>query len=71
VSVWWSQSKELTRGLPELVQDSFIGGVHIGVRALHVLNLIWLAMAKSLAYPSGEEVGNFIVLLIFTCPRYT
>jgi hypothetical protein len=33
------QSKELTRGPPELVQHfRFIGGVRIGVRALHVLN---------------------------------
>ncbi len=30
--------KELTRGPPELVQHlSFIGGAHIGARALHVL----------------------------------
>jgi hypothetical protein len=32
-----------TRGPPELYTSvlSFIGGVHIGARALHVLNLIW------------------------------
>jgi hypothetical protein len=38
------QSNEFIRGTPELVQQSalsFIGGVHIGARALHVLNLIW------------------------------
>ncbi len=34
------QSNELTRGPPGLVQH-FIGRVHIGARALHVLNLIW------------------------------
>jgi hypothetical protein len=28
-----------SRGCPELVQ--FVGGVHIGARALYVLNLIW------------------------------
>ncbi len=34
---------ELTRGPPELVQHllSFTGGVQIGPRALHGLNLIW------------------------------
>ncbi len=35
-----SQSKEVTRGPPELVSSalSFIGGVHIGAVALRVLN---------------------------------
>jgi hypothetical protein len=39
------QSKELTRGPPELLQHfSFIGGVHIGARALHVVkfDMVWL-----------------------------
>jgi hypothetical protein len=44
---------------------SVIGGVHIGAKALHVLNLIWLAL--SLSYPSGEEGGNFLVQMISTC----
>jgi hypothetical protein len=34
------QSTELTRGPPELVQQ-FRLGVHIDIRTLHVLNLIW------------------------------
>jgi hypothetical protein len=37
-----SQSKELTRVSPRVSSAlSFIGGVHIGARALLVLNLIW------------------------------
>jgi hypothetical protein len=37
-----SQSKELTRGPPSVSSEfSIIGGVHIGARVLHVLNLIW------------------------------
>ncbi len=36
----YAAPSELSRGSPELVQH-FIGGVHISVRALHVLNLIW------------------------------
>ncbi len=36
------QSNELTRGPPRVSSAlSFIGGVHTGARALHVLNLIW------------------------------
>jgi hypothetical protein len=65
-----TQSNELTRGPPELVQSfRFIGGVHIGTRVLHVLNLVWFAV--SLAYPSGEEGGNFLVQVISTCLCYT
>jgi hypothetical protein len=50
----------------------FIGEVHIGARALHVLNLIHViyGLAISLAYPSGEEGGNFLVQMIFTCRPY-
>jgi hypothetical protein len=39
-----AQSKKLTRGPPtprDSSAHSFRGGVHIGARALHVLNLIW------------------------------
>jgi hypothetical protein len=37
-----AQCNKLTKGPPELVSALlFIGGVHIGVRALHVLNFIW------------------------------
>ncbi len=43
---------------------SFIGGIHIVARALHVLNLIWFV--ESLAYPSGEDGVNFLVQIIFT-----
>jgi hypothetical protein len=28
-------------------------------------------LAKSLAYPSEEEGGNFLVQIFFTCLRYT
>jgi hypothetical protein len=30
-----------------------------------------MPMAKSLAYPSGEEGGNFLVQMISTCLHYT
>ncbi len=44
------QSKELTRGpLSYTSALSFIGGVHIGARALHVLNLIWFGNNVKLA----------------------
>ncbi len=35
-------AKKVTK-LPELTVLSFIGGVHIGARALHVLNFIWFS----------------------------
>ncbi len=53
------QSTELTRGPSELVQ-------HFGARALHVLNLTWFGNLSRL-YPSGEEGGNILVQMIFTC----
>ncbi len=57
-----ARSNELTRGPPELVQHfRFIGGVHIGARALHVLNLMWFGYIAR---------GNFLVQIISTCPRY-
>ncbi len=46
----------------------FIEGVHIGARALHFLTLNGLAI--SLAYPSGEEGGNFLIQMISACLRY-
>ncbi len=42
-----------------------MGGVHIGARERHVLNLIRLTTA--LAYSSGEEGDNFLVQMISTC----
>ncbi len=61
--------KKSPEGPPELVSAlSFIGGVHIGARALHVLNLIWFGYG--FAYPSGEEGGNFLVHMVYTCLRY-
>jgi len=51
-----AQSKELCSAL------SFNEGVHISARALRAKNLI---LAKSLAYPSGEDGGNFLVQMIF------
>jgi hypothetical protein len=65
------QSTELTRGPPELVQHFlFIGGVHIGARALHVLNFTCTVygLAVSLSHPSGEEGDNFLVQNDFYLP---
>jgi hypothetical protein len=62
------QSNELSRGSPELVQHSFIEGVHIGARALHVLNLIWFRYIARL--PSLEEGDNFLVQMYLTCHCY-
>ncbi len=59
-----SQSNELTRAPPE-----FIGGVHIGARALHVLNLIWFSNISCLSQWGGKEC-NFLVQMISTCHRY-
>jgi hypothetical protein len=44
---------------------SFIGGVHIGARALHVLCLIWFGWIARI-YPGGEG-GNFLAQMISTC----
>ncbi len=49
-------AKKVTK-LPDLTVLSFIGGVHIGARALHVI--IWYGLAVSLA--SGKERGNILV----------
>ncbi len=48
---------------------SFIGEVHIGVRALNVLNLIWFGYIARLSQWGGG--GNFLVQMISTCLRYT
>ncbi len=44
-----STGNELTRGTPALSALSFIGGVHIGARALPVLNLIWFSYIARLS----------------------
>jgi hypothetical protein len=45
---------ELTRGPPEYSSAlSFIGGVHIGARALQVLNLIWFGNIARLSQWGG------------------
>jgi hypothetical protein len=46
-----SQSNELATGITELVQHfhSFIGGVHIGARALLDINLIWFGYIARLS----------------------
>jgi hypothetical protein len=46
---------------------SFIGGVHIGARALHVLNLIWFGLAIiARVCSSGErEVISSFRLFLF------
>jgi hypothetical protein len=62
---------ELTRGPPVVSSAlSFIGGFHIGTRALHVLNLIWFGNIARLSHLGGG--GNFLVqmITIFTCRRY-
>ncbi len=46
---------------------SFIGGVHIGARALHVPNLILFGCIARLSQWRG---GNFLVQMISTCLRY-
>jgi hypothetical protein len=47
---------------------SFIWRLQIGTRALHVLNLIWFVwLSRSPIAPSGEDGGNFLVQMIFTC----
>ncbi len=49
-----AQSNELSRGPPEVSSAlSFIGGVHIGARALHVLNLIWFGCIACLSQWGG------------------
>jgi hypothetical protein len=46
------------RGTTELVQHfCFLGGVHIGARALLDINLIWFGY--TLGYPTGEEGDIF------------
>jgi hypothetical protein len=37
-------------------------------RYVSLIVKVWL---KSLAYPSGEEEGKFLVQIISTCLRYT
>ncbi len=57
---------EFTREPPELVQHfSFIGGVHIVARALHVLSLIWFGCIARLSQWGGGG-GNFLIQIIST-----
>jgi hypothetical protein len=53
-----AQCNKLTKGPPELVSALlFIGGVrgvHIGVRALHVLNFIWFGNISRPSLWRGE-----------------
>jgi hypothetical protein len=51
----WSQSTDLYRYTTELVQHFTYRGVHIGVRTLLDINLVWFAYI-ALAYLRGEEV---------------
>ncbi len=51
---YWALSTELTRGLPRVSSAlSFIGGVHISARAVHVLNLIWFGLIARLSKWEG------------------
>jgi hypothetical protein len=49
-----AQSTELTREPPKVSSPLlFKGGVHIGARALHVLNLIWFGYIARLSLWGG------------------
>jgi hypothetical protein len=53
-------SNESTREPPQVISAlSFIGGVHIGERALRVINLIWFGYFARLSQWKGG--GNFLV----------
>ena len=49
-----SQSNELTKGPPELVQHFLFQGEFTSVHE-HCMSYTWYGLAKSLACPSGEE----------------
>ncbi len=69
-SVFRSEKRIINQRAPRVSSAlSFIGRVHIGARALHVLNLIWFGQISRLS--QWEETGNFLVQMIFTCLRYT
>ncbi len=48
-----AQSTELTGGTTAVSALSFVGGVHIGARALLVINLIWFGYIASLSQWGG------------------
>jgi hypothetical protein len=64
------QSNESTRGPPELVQHFRLHGEFTSAQE-RCMSYICYGLATSLAYPSGEEGDNFLVLMISTCLRYT
>jgi hypothetical protein len=66
-----TQNKEITRGPPELVQHLVYKGSLHRRRSAACPKTDMVGLAKSLAYPSGEEGCNFLVQMIFTCLRYT
>jgi hypothetical protein len=41
---------------------SFVGGVHIGARALHVLNLIWVGCIARLSQCGGGPNQTIVVM---------
>jgi hypothetical protein len=58
------QSYELTRGPPVLVQHFRLGVVHIGTRALHVLNWIWFGcIARLYQWGGGGVISLFKLFL--------
>ncbi len=56
----YSHTTEVTRGPPELVQHFRLKGEFTSAQD-------WYGLAVSLAYPSGEEGGSFLVQMISTC----
>jgi hypothetical protein len=73
--IFWREAKtkrlfSQCRGPPEFSSAlSFIGGVHIGARALHVLRLIWFGKIARLSQWGWRGV-NFLAQMIFTCRHY-
>jgi hypothetical protein len=59
------QGNEVLRGPPELVQQEFTTAQE------RCMSQITYGLAAPLAYPSGEEGGNFLVQIISICLCYT
>jgi hypothetical protein len=62
----WLREPNYLESPPELVQHFRLGGRTAQERCMSKFDVVWL----NLAYPSGEEGGNFLVQMISTCLRY-